>query len=93
MDELTAMSIADGVKDYSEDQLGAALRDKLEANTAYFREAIQAYPGKVAVVASGDRLVGIISMADLAREADVDERLQEAFEEISAERSFWSKMR
>ena len=48
---------------------------------------------RVAVVASEDRLVGIISMADLAREADVDERLQEAFEEISAERSFWSKMR
>ncbi|MBQ0931158.1 patatin-like phospholipase family protein [Ideonella alba] len=29
MDELTAMSIADGVKDYSEGQLGAALLDKL----------------------------------------------------------------
>jgi len=29
MDELTAMSIADGVKDYSEEQLGAALVDKL----------------------------------------------------------------
>lgn len=48
---------------------------------------------RVGVVAKDDRLVGIISMADLAREADVDERLQEAFEEISAERSFWSNMR
>lgn len=48
---------------------------------------------RVGVVAKGDRLVGIISMADLAREADVDERLQDAFEEISAQRSFWSKMR
>lgn len=48
---------------------------------------------RVAVVSKDDRLVGIISMADLAREADVDESLQDAFEEISAERSFWSKMR
>lgn len=48
---------------------------------------------RVAVVARDDRLVGIISLADLAREADVDERLQEAFEEISAQRSFWSRFR
>jgi CBS domain-containing protein len=48
---------------------------------------------RVAVVGQDDRLVGIIAMADLAREADVDARLQEAFEEISAQRSFWSKMR
>ena len=48
---------------------------------------------RVAVVAKDDRLVGIISMADLAREADVDESLQDAFEEISAERSFWTRMR
>jgi|JI10StandDraft_1071094.scaffolds.fasta_scaffold283899_2 hypothetical protein len=32
-------------------------------------------------------------MADLAREADVDVQLQDAFEEISAERSFWSHLR
>lgn len=48
---------------------------------------------RVPVVASGDRLVGIISMADLAREADVDEQLQGTFEEISSERSFWSQLR
>lgn len=48
---------------------------------------------RVAVVAKDDRLVGIISMADLAREADVDERLQDTFEEISSERGFWSRMR
>jgi CBS domain-containing protein len=48
---------------------------------------------RVGVVGKDDRLVGIISMADLAREADVDERLQDAFEEISSRRSFWSKMR
>ncbi|MDB4930884.1 MAG: hypothetical protein JWM10_3368 [Myxococcaceae bacterium] len=48
---------------------------------------------RVGVVGKDDRLVGIISMADLAREADVDRRLQETFEEISAQRSFWSKMR
>lgn len=48
---------------------------------------------RVPVVAKGDRLVGIISMADLAREADVDEQLQNTFEEISSERSFWSQLR
>jgi len=48
---------------------------------------------RVAVVAKDDRLVGIVSMADLAREADVDEHLQDAFEEISSERGFWSRMR
>lgn len=48
---------------------------------------------RVPVVAKDDRLVGIISMADLAREADVDEQLQGAFEEISSERSFWSQLR
>lgn len=48
---------------------------------------------RVPVVAKDDRLVGIISMADLAREADVDEQLQGAFEEISSERNFWSQLR
>jgi CBS domain-containing protein len=48
---------------------------------------------RVPVVARGDRLVGIVSMADIAREADVDEDLQDTFEEISSERSFWSRLR
>ena len=48
---------------------------------------------RVPVVARGDRLIGIVSMADIAREADVDEELQDTFEEISSERSFWSRLR
>ena len=48
---------------------------------------------RVPVVAEGDRLVGIISMAGLAREADVDEQLQDAFEDISSERRFWTRLR
>lgn len=48
---------------------------------------------RVPVVARGDRLIGIISMADIAREADLDEDLQDAFEEIASERSFWMGLR
>ncbi|MBI2392588.1 MAG: CBS domain-containing protein [Deltaproteobacteria bacterium] len=48
---------------------------------------------RVCVVDEADRLHGVISMADIAREADVDEDLQDAFLEISADRSFWSRMR
>jgi CBS domain-containing protein len=48
---------------------------------------------RIPVVARGDRLVGIIAMADLAREADVDDDLQDTFEDISSERSFWSRLR
>lgn len=48
---------------------------------------------RIPVVARGDRLLGIVSMADIAREADVDEELQDTFEEISSERSFWSRLR
>jgi CBS domain-containing protein len=48
---------------------------------------------RVPVVARGDRLVGIISMSDLAREADVDEDLQDTFEDISSRRGFWARLR
>jgi len=48
---------------------------------------------RIPVVARGDRLLGIIAMADLAREADVDEELQDTFEDISSERAFWSRLR
>ncbi|HEU4563356.1 MAG TPA: CBS domain-containing protein, partial [Gemmatimonadaceae bacterium] len=47
---------------------------------------------RVPVVDRDDRLVGIISMADVATRADFDEDLQDALEEISARRSFWSKL-
>jgi CBS domain-containing protein len=48
---------------------------------------------RVPVVSRGDRLVGIVSTADIAREADLDEELQDTFAEISSERSFWSRLR
>jgi CBS domain-containing protein len=48
---------------------------------------------RIPVVGRGDRLLGIIAMADLAREADVDEELQDTFEDISSERAFWSRLR
>ena len=47
---------------------------------------------RVPVVDREDRVVGIIAMADVANRADYDEDLQEALEEISARRSFWSKL-
>jgi hypothetical protein len=48
---------------------------------------------RIPVVARGDRLVGIIAMAGLAREADVDDDLQDTFEDISSERAFWNRPR
>ena len=47
---------------------------------------------RVPVVDRNDRLLGIISMADVANRADYDEDLQEALENISSRRSFWSRL-
>lgn len=47
---------------------------------------------RVPVVDRDDRLIGIISMGDIARKADTDEELQGALHKVSARRSFWSKM-
>ncbi|MFL5358985.1 CBS domain-containing protein [Archangium sp.] len=47
---------------------------------------------RVPVVEQDDRLVGIISMADIATRADYDEELQRALDRISARRSFWSRL-
>lgn len=48
---------------------------------------------RICVVDPDDNLLGIISMADLAREADIDFELQDALLEISADRSFWQRLR
>ncbi|HEX5752880.1 MAG TPA: CBS domain-containing protein [Archangium sp.] len=47
---------------------------------------------RVPVVERDDRLVGIISMADIATRADYDQELQDALDHISARRSFWSRL-
>ncbi|MBI2897286.1 MAG: CBS domain-containing protein [Deltaproteobacteria bacterium] len=47
---------------------------------------------RIPVVDRHDRLLGIISMSDIASRADYDEELQEALERISARRSFWSRL-
>lgn len=46
---------------------------------------------RIPVVEHDDRLVGIISMADIATRADHDEQLQQALDRISSRRSFWSR--
>ena len=46
----------------------------------------------VPVVDNGDRLVGIVSLGDIANRADYDDELQRAFEKISGRRSFWSRI-
>ncbi len=46
---------------------------------------------RVPVVDRNDRLLGIISMSDVANRADYDEQLQQALERISSRRSFWSR--
>ena len=47
---------------------------------------------RVPVVERDDRLVGIISLADIATRADHDEELQNTLDRISSRRSFWSRL-
>jgi CBS domain-containing protein len=47
---------------------------------------------RVPVVDKDDRLLGIISMGDIANRADYDEELQAALERVSSKRSFWSRL-
>jgi CBS domain-containing protein len=47
---------------------------------------------RIPVVDRQDRLLGIISMADIANRADYDEDLQDALERISSRRSFWASL-
>jgi CBS domain-containing protein len=47
---------------------------------------------RLPVVERDDRVIGIISMGDIANRADYDEELQEALDRVSAKRSFWSRL-
>jgi CBS domain-containing protein len=47
---------------------------------------------RIPVVDRDDRVIGIISMGDIANRADYDEELQEALDRISSKRSFWSRL-
>ena len=47
---------------------------------------------RVPVVDRNDRLVGMVSMADIANRADRDEEMQHALDRISRRRSFWSRL-
>jgi len=47
---------------------------------------------RIPVVSDSNRLLGMISMADIARETEEDRELGQALEEISQESSFWRKI-
>lgn len=47
---------------------------------------------RIPVIERDDRVVGIISMGDIANRADYDEELQEALDRVSSKRSFWSRL-
>jgi CBS domain-containing protein len=90
--------VARGV-DLKTARAGEAMTDDVECVTErdtladVLRVMSEHHVRRVPVVARGDRLVGVISMADIAREADVDAELQDAFDEIASERRFWSGLR
>jgi CBS domain-containing protein len=77
---------------------GDLMTDDVEAVTPDepLREVVQLMGDKqirrIPVVDQNDKVVGIISMADVATRADYDTDLQDALEEISAKRSFWSSL-
>lgn len=47
---------------------------------------------RMPVVDENQRLLGIVSLGDVANRADYDEELQDALEKISSKRSFWSRL-
>jgi CBS domain-containing protein len=85
------------------DQSSARARDVMSEDIAsvdeqaslddVLREMERHQVRRICVVREDDSLAGIISMADLAREADVDYELQDAFLDISSDRSFWERLR
>ncbi|WP_342377537.1 CBS domain-containing protein [Myxococcus stipitatus] len=48
---------------------------------------------RIPVIEHDDRLVGVLSLSDIAERADSDEELQRALARISSRRSFWTRLR
>lgn len=95
--DIVMRSIPEG-KDPAVLRAGDLMTDDVEAVTPddSVRDVVRTMGDKqirrVPVVDQEDHLVGIISMADVATRADFDMDLQDALEEISSKRSFWSKL-
>jgi len=80
-------------------QVSDVMTDEVEAVTAdedlhgvlavMGRKQIRRLP----VVERDDRVIGIVSLGDIARRADNDEELQRTLERISSRRSFWMRLR
>jgi len=47
---------------------------------------------RIPIVDRDERLLGVVSLGDIARRADEHNELQEAFEKISNRRSFWNRI-
>jgi len=47
---------------------------------------------RIPIVDRDERLLGVVSLGDIARRADEHHELQEAFEKISNRRSFWNRI-
>jgi CBS domain-containing protein len=95
--DIVLRTIPDG-KEPSRLEAGALMTDDVECVTPgetvqdVIRMMGDHQVRRVPVVDQQDRLVGIISLGDIATRADYDEELQEALEEISSRRSFWSRL-
>jgi CBS domain-containing protein len=92
------MRTTDHNRPWTESKAGEVMTDEVEAVTpeTSVRDIIQLMGKKqirrVPVVDRNDRMLGMISMADVATRANEDEELQEALDRISKRRSFWSRL-
>lgn len=95
--DLVVRGIAEG-RSYGELTAELVMTDDVEAVTPFetIPEVLELMGKKqvrrVPVVDRDDRLLGIISTADIANRADFDEDLQHALGKISTRRSFWSRL-
>jgi CBS domain-containing protein len=95
--DLVVRAAATG-KPLAEMSAGEVMTDDIEAVTPdeQVRDVIELMGERqirrIPVVDRDDRLLGIISMGDVASRADYDEELQEALERVSSKRSFWARL-